>query len=202
MRSIFPIILILIALGFFFFFVNPLYHDVSTLRTDVASYNQALSHSTDLQKTRDTLLATYNGITTNDKARLEKFLPNTVNNIELILELEKIASAHNMALKNIRFETPDDSSDTSKSSNQVVSSTSGSLPYGVFQLEFNTEADYSVFTAFLKDVEHNLRLIDVKSLSFDASSKDTDNNDNTKTVGLSQSTYKYSVKVNTYWLKH
>jgi len=104
MKLLLPISFIIISGVLFFAFVNPLYNDVSQLRTDMATYNTALDNSTQLQKTRDDLIAKYNNITEDDKDRLEHFLPNTVNNIKFILEIEQLANLHNMPLTDIKFD--------------------------------------------------------------------------------------------------
>lgn len=185
MRSIFPYIFIALSIGLFMVFVRPMYKDISLLRGDVTAYNLALAHSTDLQKVRDDLASKYSNITGANKERLSHFLPNSVDNIQLMLELEKMASARGMILKNITFAPPSSIDDTS----------SGVAGYGTFDMQFRTQASYETFSLFLKDLEHNLRQIDVKGISFSVS-------DASKQVGLPQDTYEFSLKIKTYWLKY
>ncbi len=184
MRSIFPYIFIALSIGLFLVFVRPMYNDIKLLRDDITAYNLALAHSTDLQKVRDDLASKYSNITPANKERLSHFLPNSVDNIQLMLELEKIASLHGMTLKNITFAPPSSSEDTSLGDT-----------YGTFDLQFRTQASYETFSLFLKDLEHNLRQIDVKGISFSAS-------DASKQIGLEQNVYEYSLKIKTYWLKY
>ncbi len=196
MRNIFPIILIVLAITGGVLFVGPLFSEVSKLRTDVTAYNTALAHSTDLQKVRDGLLDAYNVISKDDKEKLIRFMPNTVDNIQLILEIQQIASLHGMSLKNIAFDpprpvNPDQDPDPSSDPNSQK-------PYGVFDLEFKTEADYLTFVNFLKDLEVNLRLIDVKSISFFVPEKKV----NLPGSDVDPNIYTYDVKIQTYWLKH
>jgi hypothetical protein len=192
MRSIFPIIFIALSVIIFFFVLRPLYKDVSALRSDTEAYNVALSHSTDLQKVRDTLAGKYSNITNVDKTRLSRFLPNTVDNIQLILELEQMAGKHGLSLKNISFAPPQNGTDD-KSSPQ--NSGANQKPYGIFNLEFKTQATYETFVLFLKDLELNLRLIDVKGISFSI-------NNNQKPADTDPLSYENSVKIQTYWLKY
>lgn len=205
MRNIFPIIFILFSIGIFVGFVIPMYKEASLLKVDVASYNQALSRSTELEKTRDLLLKNYNEISVADKEQLSRFLPNTVDNIQLILEIQKIATSYNMSLKNIKFENPQTVSNTKQSQpssgNQpmVVStpSTIATLPYGIFNLEFSTQAPYAVFIEFLKDLERNLRLIDVQNVTFSVPAS----GETKITEGQDPNVYTYTLKIQTYWLK-
>ncbi|MDE2031123.1 MAG: hypothetical protein KGI58_02595 [Patescibacteria group bacterium] len=199
MKFIFSISILIISGALFFMVVNPLYGNVSQLRTEVAVYNTALTHSTELQKTRDQLVNTYKNIKPEDMARLEHFLPNTVNNIKFILEVERIANLHGMSIKDIKFDNPTTTgTDTNTQSNSNVitaNDPSASLPYGTFPIEFSTDGNYSTFTLFLKDLEHNLRLIDVKSIQFSVPTLSS-----TKT-NLDPNIYNYTLKLETYWLK-
>ena len=143
------------------------------------------------------MITAYNEIRSEDKDRLNKFLPNTVNNIQFILEIERIANLHNMPIKDIKFETQKSGS---ANPNIVTSKTEDDdNPYGTFPVSFVTEGSYDSFVSFLKDLEYNLRLVDIKAVSFSI----TDPTANV-TKGLdvnSQDVYRYTVAVETYWLK-
>lgn len=196
MRFIFPILFIIISIALFFYVVDPMYSDISKLRADVATYNLALSNSKDLQKQKDVLLEKYKNIKPEDKARLERFLPNTVNNIKFILEIERIANIHGMPLKNIKFENQAEAVMTPDTKSNVITATDplSYRTYGVFPIEFMTEGTYETFTEFLKDIEHNLRLVDIKSVGFTVpQGKATDTNN--------PNIFSYTLKVETYWLK-
>jgi len=200
MKILFPISLILISGILFFLVVDPLYNNVKQLRTDVATYNLALDNSTQLQKARDVLLEKYRNIKEEDKDRLNNFLPNTVNNIKFILEIEQIANLHSMPLKNIKFEDKQQKEEdkiSSLGSNMVISSTEmDSSSYGVFPVEFITEGSYDAFVLFLKDLELNLRVMDIKSISFVVPQPVSKPND-----GYDPNIYSYTLEVETYWLK-
>lgn len=195
MKLILPVLFIVISVVTFIFGVNPFYAEVKILRADIVAYNTALDNSTNLQKTEDALITSFNSIKQSDKDRLDSFLPSSVNNIQFILEMERIANLHNMPIKDIKFEAK--KTVTSTDPNVVVSDVGAdNRPYGVFPIEFTTEGDYDSFVLFLKDLEFNLRLADVKSVSFvvpDASGKPV--------PGVDPNIYRYTLKVETYWLK-
>lgn len=199
MKFIFSISIIIISGILFFTIVNPLYSSVSNLRTEVTTYNVALDHSTELQKTRDQLIDTYKHIKQEDRDRLEHFLPNTVNNIKFILEVERIANLHSMSIKNIKFDTAkaQETKTTASGATTIITANdpSANLPYGIFPIEFSTEGNYDAFSLFLKDLEHNLRLVDIKSISFTVPAPSD------RGIGPDPSIYTYSIKVQTYWLK-
>ena len=196
MRSLFPIIFILIAGTLFFVLVRPLYSETSKLSADIDVYNTALDNSKDLQTTRDALLVNYQNITAEDKNRLMEFLPNSVNNIGLILQIEKIAKEHNMELADITFDAEKPGTTTKGSSVAIkANDPNANRTFGVFPFEFTTEGTYEDFVGFLTDVERNLRLVDVKSISFSVPTQSA------KAQEQNTNIYSYSLKVETYWLK-
>ena len=180
--------------------VNPLYKDVKGLKTDVSTYTNALSSANDLKNKRDSLLEKYRNIKQEDKDRLNTFLPNTANNIQFILEIERIANLHGMPLKDIKFESSELSDNqaggTPGPNGEVVIDTK---PYGVFPVNFVTEGSYDSFLSFLRDLEINLRLMDIKEVSFVVPDATLD----TGPTGnkINPNIYTYMIKVDTYWLK-
>jgi len=204
MKLIFPISLILISGLIFTIFTNPLYKDVKNLKNDVSAYNIALSNFTELQKIRDELLDKYKNIKKEDKERLDHFLPSSINNIELILEVEKIANLHYMPVINVTFNPVGEDEDNSDEGNRNGSNVkitdndpSKYLPYGIFPIEFSIEGTYSNFVSFLKDLEKNLRLVDIKSISFEVPSQDKNSKGETVNLNI----YHYKIKIDAYWLK-
>jgi hypothetical protein len=196
MKFILPILFILLSVLTFVFGVNKFYKEVSALKSDIVVYNTALDNSTNLQKTEDSLIKAYNEIKQEDKDRLGNFLPSAVNNIQFVLEIERIANLHNMPIKDIRFQSIKGDNVSADSKVVVSAASNDNRPYGVFPVDFTTEGTYEAFILFLKDLEYNLRLVDVKSVSFSVS----DISDK-MSPGTDPNTYRYSLKIETYWLK-
>lgn len=196
MKLISSILFLVISIVVFFVVIDPLYSDVRQLGSDVSTYNIALSNSTELQKTRDSLIETYKKVKIEDREKLTHLLPSTIGNIELILEIEKIANLHGMPIGDIKFDTKNLENKDSKTSTDTLvvadNNPTDYLPYGIFPMEFIIEGRYDTFVDFLKDLEHNLRLVDIKSISFDVPTPGNMSDSNI---------YSYTLKVDTYWLK-
>jgi len=194
-----PFILIGISISIFFVLSNPLYNDIQELRTQVVSYDKALSNSKALENERDILTAKDNSINPDDKIKLQKLLPNNVDNIRLILEIEQIALPYGMSLKDIKYSATKDTTKSAKSGEATVVQGGGEVAtsylkdYGVWDLEFSTTGTYNNFLNFTRDLERNLRIVDVSSIQF--SSEVASNST------LPES-YSYSFKIKTYWLKN
>lgn len=197
-----PIILIGIAVSIFFTLANPMYNEISALKLSAASYDTALENSKMLENERDKLTAKYNAISPDDLIKLKKLLPDNVDNIRLILEIEQIALPYGMVLKDVKYSTINTNTKTAETvagggsiQGGVVAAPEG---YGAFDLEFSTSGTYDNFIAFTKALESNLRIVDISSISF---SSDTGNSDN-KNKTFSPEIYKYDFKIKTYYIKN
>lgn len=183
MRFIFPTLLVLAAIGLFVIYTNPQYAAVSTLQTQQAAYDQALTNSKKLLALRDTLTAQYNALTPDDLSRLQTLMPDSVDNIHLVLDIQGIANKYGMNVSDIDF-----GDDSSESSTATQSTTDQNTIYGTYDMGFSVTGTYQNFLSFLGDLEQSLRIIDVESIAFD-------------TTAATGASYKYTLKVQTYWLK-
>lgn len=186
--------LIVIAGTGFFMLVSPKYEDIKLLQQEVNAYENALANSKVLDAERDKLVTKYNNINDSDLQRLEKMLPDNIDNIRVILEIERLVRAYGMSLTNIRYEDKQEEAQEGGVIEAGQKNASLNEDYGVWNLEFTTEGSYSNFIALTKDIERNLRLVDIASVDFNAS--------NTAAASKSGTdNYQYTFKIKTYWLK-
>ncbi len=130
------------------------------------------------------LLETYNSYPPTTLDRLNKLLPDNVDNVRLIIDINNIARRYGMTIRDIQFSTD-------QNNEQVANNTSRPAPAplerGTVAMGFSTTGSYLNFQAFLADLARSLRLIDVIGVDFAA----TDIND----------VYQYNVELQTYWLQ-
>ena len=180
MRAIISIILILLAGGLFFTFTDAHYKAAKELRSEEAQYDEAIARSRELVALRDTLLSQYNGFPADQLDRLNTLLPDSIDNVRLIIDINTIARAYDMSLSSISVGATD-----------ADSSASGLGPntnaVGTVELAFSVRAPYERFLAFLADLERSLRLVDIVSVSFGTLDPSG--------VGT------FGVTLQTYWLK-
>jgi Tfp pilus assembly protein PilO len=185
-RNITPIILIVLALGIYFTFTRVKLDDLTAIKEVNLQYQQALNNSERLIKVRDAVLNTYNNIDPDDRERLEKMLPDNVDNVRLIIDTNGVAARHNLAIKGIKTSATNMPAD---GGNNIPASRSNvNIPstYDTVTLSFNVSSDYQTFLAFLKDLEASLRIMDISKITLNASD-----------TGI----YDYGVEIKTYWLK-
>jgi len=176
MKLVFPIIAIIVAIGIFFGFVDPQYQDIKKLQAKEKQFDGALTRSKDLRTIRDEKLKVYESFPPEDLERLQKLIPDHIDNIRLVMDLDTTASRYGMRLTNVNVGKPDEG---------LIE---GPLarPYGSITVTFSVTTSYETFLRFLADLEQSLRLVDVVGLSFSGSKADF---------------YEFNITLRTYWLK-
>jgi Tfp pilus assembly protein PilO len=172
---ILPIIISGISVALFFLQTSPLLQDIKVIEIERAALMQAQDSIDQFKEELKQKNAIFNTIEEDKKARLKKFLPDNIDNVRLIIDINQIASDNGMTIRNISIK----GSDTSAIGPD-------SRPYGVATLGFSVSGPYQTFKRFLAALETSLRLVDVTSLSFSAGDKDQ---------------YEYNIEIKSYWLK-
>lgn len=182
MKFLLPAIFLLVSFGLFFMYIDDAYQNVKFLQEEQSSFNDALQKSKELQAIRDSLLSKYNTFSSVDLDRLEKMLPDNIDNVRLVLEIDSIASKYGMRISAVTI----DSGVSGVTSEGAIGPTGEQ--YETVILSFNITAAYEDFVRFLKDIESSLRIVDITSINF-SSENDFDE------------VYNYKIGIKTYWLK-
>ncbi len=187
MSKLSPVVFILVSVGLFFYFIDPQRIEYSTLTKVKADNEQRLKDAATLEAEFDVLQEKYKKISDEEKLKLDKILPETVDNVRLILDINNIADNYGIVIKNISVTGGPIGEDDEKTKNakRSTAENSGST-YGVINLGFTVVATYDVFKTFMQDLEESLRIVDITDFSVSAGEGDF---------------YNYSVKLNTYWLR-
>lgn len=185
MRVLIPSILIAAAIGLFVMYVNPAYQGpggIKSLQTQVSAFDEALNKAQELKSSRDKLISKRNTFSADNVQKLERILPDNVDNIRFVIEINGIAARHNLSLKNVSLGTVSDA----KSGRSALAVGSSGDPVGSAEISFGLNATYDEFLTFLQDLEHSLRVVDIEKISF----KSADTGER----------YDYSLTIRTYWL--
>lgn len=186
MRAFVSLICFVAAGGIFFMYTQPAYDTVQTLNAQVSQYDEALQKATELQQIKQSLLSRYNTFDPANIDRLQKLLPDHVDNVRLILDIDSLAGKHGMALQNVAVSAAQSSQGQSTAVGTVGSA---KQKYDSLTLKFTTQGSYNTFREFLSDLESSLRIVDLVSLTLARSSDG------------GAGTYSYDITLRTYWLK-
>jgi len=186
-KSIFSIVGLAAAAGIFFLFTQPHYDTVREREAEVAQYDQALERSSKLQQLKQSLLSRYNAFNPADVDRLHKLLPDHVDNVRLVLDLDNLAARHGMALQNVVTSGPE----PDRAGGAIANANGARQKYDSLTLQFRTQGTYANFTAFMRDLEASLRIVDLVELSLVQ----------LPTFSGGEPIYRYELTIRTYWLK-
>ena len=172
-----PLILLLLSAGLFFSYSDPTYKDIKKIKKTKIKYDEALGKSKELRIARDNLVNKYNSFSENDLTRIRKMLPDNVDNVRLIMDINSIAAKYGAFIRNVKVNTSED-----EEKMKIINK----KKYDSVVLEFSISATYEDFLKFIFDLKNSLRLVDIIKLDF-SSISDTEN-------------YKYNFTIKTYRL--
>lgn len=183
------------AVALFIFYTQPAYDVVKAEQTKIAEYDAALEKASELQRLKQTLLSRFNAIDPSSVERLGKLLPDHVDNVRLILDLDNMAARRGLAIENVVVGNPAGVPERGA----VGAIGSGRSKYDSLTLKFSTSGTYTDFVSFMHDLETDLRVVDVTGLSIARTTGSR--------VPFAQSgapaepVFRYDLSIRTYWLK-
>lgn len=183
MKAFFPFILIIIAIGLFFFQINPLYTKVKELRAEAREYDEALRTADKLKEIRTELSARLESFPKAQLERLDHFLPRRLDTIRVILDTDGIAARNGVRIENMSV------SDSSPKDGKE--SGAPGISYNVVDVSFSFSSTYAQGVQFIQDIQRSLRLMDVVGMTVKSSSK---------TAISSDVFYDFDLKLQGYWV--
>jgi Tfp pilus assembly protein PilO len=168
-----------------FVYIAPEREKNQELRSEIETYRQVKDNADRLLQARDDLTNRFQNLDPEAMTRLRKMLPDTAENVNLILELQTLAEQYDLFFLNADvIDQTGNESQTSQASRNTEQ-----VPYGTLRMSLALSGPYEGFVGFLERVEQGLRLIDTQVVRFQAP------NDSART------NYEYNVEFTTYWLK-
>lgn len=178
MSSISIIAYIVLTLSIGYAFVYPSFGDVSKLLDQKQKYLNSLEMVNNIENKKNELLTKFNEISTVDKKNIETVLPNSLNFVRLISQIDAVAANHGISIREVSSKEIDSSAGTSIEGIQSQKAYNSSI------IGFSFIASYDKFNAFLNDLEKSLRILDIRSAKLE-----------TQEGGV----YSYNVEFETYW---
>lgn len=181
---ILPSVALIIAIGMFLAYVNPTWNgSIASLKESIASDDEALASARQYSAQQNQLAASRDAIDPANLSAISTFLPDSVDNVGIILDLNALAARSGLSVVNIDVVTGGDI--------VVKGKGAGALPaaadlVGSVDLSLAAVGTFSALETFLKGVEGSARLLDVRDL-----------------VVLSSNTgvYDYQMILRLYWLR-
>ena len=189
MRPLLSLTCVAGAVALFFLYTKPAYDTLQLTKGKIGEYDIALDKATQLQRLKQSLLSRYNAFSAQDIDRLHKLLPDHVDNVRLVLDLDTLASKHGLALQNVVISNSSNAANTLAPQKNTIGPTGQT--FDSLTLRFSTIGSYDRFVSLISDIEKSLRIVDIVDLSIkeDSSSSGT------------EPLYRFDITLRTYWLK-
>ncbi len=198
-QTLIALVLFLGALGVYLGLVQPLYSSVQALKPRSAQLDAALKNADQFRARMKELSAEFLVKTDNENARrLQKLLPDNIDNVRLIIDINNIARGREVAIRDFSItENAPPESPTRGAARRAARSEelSPSGPrYRSVDLSFTAEAPYRRFLAFLDDLQNSLRLVDVRKIQVSPAVP-------VEGEEAEEPNYQFSLTLTTYWLE-
>lgn len=178
---ILPIICVIASIVLVIVVINPSLAKLKVVKQQLVELRQSEDRVKELMALYDTLRSTYQQITDQDKQTLEKALPANINNVRLILELERIAELHGLGFKDVNVVLKEDQAG-------AASQDQRSQQLRKVEASVTLVGDYAAFIKYLTDLEKSLRILTLRSIDF-------------RTVRIKDkpTEFEYDLTLETYW---
>ncbi|HEY4476685.1 MAG TPA: hypothetical protein VJB69_01765 [Candidatus Paceibacterota bacterium] len=180
-----PILIIGLALVSFFYFTTPVLEEIDILKAKRLELTTALENANKLKSRQRELLDLQNAMAESDLESLRQLLPNNIDNVRLIIDINNIAKKRGLTVRNPSIAKEADPNSTSGNQPNTPAGRE-TLDKSSVVISFSVSSSYEVLKLFLNDLEHSLRIVDLESLSF---------------TGNDKNNYDYKISLRTYWLK-
>ncbi len=169
-------------MGLFYIHLDPRYQEVKALMDQKSQYEQALVKASELSVAGQALLTKYNSIPQENIAKLEQLVPDKLNTVKLVTDIDGIGGRHGITIRSV-----DVIEEKADQAQQITEEQP--KPFRTTTISFTFSAKYEDLVAFLRDLEKSLQVIDVKTVMFRADTQG------------SGDVHEYNMSVDAYWLK-
>jgi Tfp pilus assembly protein PilO len=182
MKSILSILVISICVGMYFLYIKPLTVEIKVKNAQKAEYTKVLNRVKDIKEKREAIIADYNSISPEEVERLNKIVPEKINSVALLNDLNTIAERYSLVIKDFKLIESDNAShDVVNQENSGTSKTN--------QITLHVNGSYTDFLNFLEDIEYSLSLMDIVTLNIIPGSLSKNGEATTMEFALEANTY-------------
>lgn len=185
-----PVILICLSIGIFFLYISPTYKNgIIPLKDEIQKSDSALAAAADFNAKQAQIATERAAIPSDAVEKLQKYLPDGVDNVQMILDLNALAARSGVTLSRFGIKensqvTSDGAIDTSGSG--LMGSQQKAKGTDSLDISVTATGTYTAFRTFLFGIEHSLRPLDVTQIII-----------NDSKTGV----YTYDMTLRIYWLR-
>jgi hypothetical protein len=183
-KALTPIFAILIAIGLVLTYVRPTFLAVKATQNETKEYEEAIDIAKQLNQRLSELMSTRASFRSSDLDRLEVMVPDSLDEVSLVLDLDTLARTYDMLISEIAIQEigggqgeraasaalAEDGAEVDVTVEPVEVPLTKS--YKATDISFTVSGTYEDFLAFLESAESSLMFLDVVKLEFDKAEED------------------------------
>lgn len=183
-----PVVLIILSIGVFFLYISPTYKDsIVPLKEEISKSDKALAAARNFTEKQAQIATERALIPADGIEKLQRYLPDGVDNVQMILDLNALAARSGVTLSNFGIkENKVVNADGVAVSGTGLLGTQTSTGTDSLDLSVTVTGTYGAFRTFLYGIEHSLRPMDVTQILVSDSK-----------TGV----YTFAMTLRIYWLK-
>ncbi len=161
MKTITPILSIVIAVLLVLFYVQPKYVEVRAIQKEITEYSTAVTKYSEFKAKLETKLQEITARSEEENNRLERLSPVNLDDVQLLVDIEHIAQSQNMLFGNVDIES-------SENELKSVAESDGEVPQELTTVDISFEVigTYQQFKNLLRALEQSLTLLEVTNIEF------------------------------------
>lgn len=194
LKQLSALIIFIVAVLLFVFITQKNIKNIEDNKAEVQHLSSVLENIRLYKEKADNLINQYNLISSSDIERLEKFLPDNVNNVKLILAVQNVADDLGISVKNVTYDSSSQKNSSNQANTSQIALDRQTKDFSSFDMKLTITGRYPEFVTFLSEIEKSLRIVDVRQIDF--SSKDQKSGVNPS----SNEVYQFDIALRTYWL--
>lgn len=168
-------------------FLNGTDQGLKDLLEEKGKLDEALSNARTLRDKMAQLERAEQNITAADREKLDAFIPDRIDTVDFVYDINNIAARHGMMLRDVNIKASEETKAEGLSSRELsVTEAAGADTITDMTMSFQVSGSYKSLLGFLDDLSVSLRVADVTSLAF-----------STGENGINQ----YDIELKTYWVK-
>lgn len=160
-RTLTSILSIVIAVLLYVFVIDQQLTQMSIVQNEIDEYKKAEEKFTEFQRKLDSLVAVKNQASVIENEKLDAIVPEVVDDVKLIVDLENMAKSRGMLFGNISIDNSKDTPSNTSSSEVATGPTLKGT-----DISFEVIGSYEQFKQLLEDLERSLVLLEVVTLDF------------------------------------
>ncbi len=162
----------------FMVIIDPKRSVIEDLEKSRDEFEVVRGHGQKLQETKNQLIDRFKGVSPEEIERLRQFLPDTVDNVRLLVDIDAIAKRKRLTITNIDI-------NTEEATQEQESEDQGGI--GKVSLTFTFVSSYDAMKDILAELERSLRVVDVRKVEV--------------ATGADPNTFATTLTIDTYWLR-